>query len=66
MYVTNTLNSGKRFLTSWETIANSGNCMLASMFKGAFKCTTDEDGFAFIDRDGASGSIFELKGDRET
>lgn len=31
---------------------HQGNCMLASMFKGSFKCATDEDGFAFIDRDG--------------
>ncbi|CAM9872449.1 unnamed protein product [Pylaiella littoralis] len=43
---------GKKFLTSWETIMHAGNSMLASMFKGKFKCTTDEDGFAFIDRDG--------------
>lgn len=31
---------------------NAGNSMLASMFRGKFKCTTDEEGFAFIDRDG--------------
>lgn len=44
--------SGKKFLTSWETIMHAGNSMLASMFRGKFSCTTDEDGFAFIDRDG--------------
>ncbi|CAM9402854.1 unnamed protein product [Sphacelaria rigidula] len=43
---------GKKFLTSWETIMHQANSMLASMFKGSFKCATDEDGFAFIDRDG--------------
>lgn len=45
-------SSGKKFLTSWETIMHQANSMLASMFKGTFKCATDEDGFAFIDRDG--------------
>ncbi|CAM9663341.1 unnamed protein product [Hapterophycus canaliculatus] len=43
---------GKKFLTSWETINQAGNSMLASMFKGKFNCATDEQGFAFIDRDG--------------
>eukprot|EP00903_Cladosiphon_okamuranus_P019401 g17838.t1 len=43
---------GKKFLTSRETIMHANNCMLASMFRGKFKCTTDEDGFVFIDRDG--------------
>ena len=28
------------------------NCMLASMFKGTFTYAADEEGFAFIDRDG--------------
>lgn len=31
---------------------HANNCMLASMFRGKFKCTTDEVGFVFIDRDG--------------
>lgn len=43
---------GKKFLTSWETINHQANSMLASMFKGNFNYATDEDGFAFIDRDG--------------
>lgn len=53
------LFSGKKFLTSWETINHQANSMLASMFKGNFNYATDEDGFAFIDRDGKiDGSFF--------
>ncbi|CAM9927845.1 unnamed protein product [Ectocarpus fasciculatus] len=43
---------GKKFLTSRSTIMQAGNCMLASMFRGKFNMETDEEGFAFIDRDG--------------
>ncbi|CAM9333251.1 unnamed protein product [Discosporangium mesarthrocarpum] len=43
---------GRRFLTSVETIMQQKNSMLASLFKGNFKRTTDAEGFAFIDRDG--------------
>lgn len=53
-------SSGKKFLTSWETINHQANSMLASMFKGTFNYATDEDGFAFIDRDGEISICFLL------
>lgn len=35
----------------------AGNCMLASMFRGKFNMETDEEGFAFIDRDGGQRGV---------
>jgi BTB/POZ domain len=49
-----TPNSGRRFLTSRQTITQHDNSMLAAMFRedSSFRRVEDESGYCFLDRDG--------------
>jgi len=47
---------GKLFSTTLTTLTSVPDSMLAYMFSGRHKIETDEDGYAFIDR---NGSVFE-------
>lgn len=43
---------GHIYMTCLSTLTRDPNSMLASMFSGRYKVTTQEDGTVFIDRDG--------------